>query len=78
LKPRHPKKEAPVTASPEDSYHGLVVEGEALELPQGVGGRGELLEDDEGLAPHLHRLGGHDVDDLAELREERVQRALHL
>ena len=60
------------------SYHGLVVEGEALKLPERVGGGGELLEHDEGLSPHLHRLHGNDVDDLTELREERVERPLHL
>lgn len=60
------------------AYHGLVVEGEALQLPQGVGGGGKLFEDDEGLSPHLHRLHGHDVDDLPELGEERVERALQL
>lgn len=60
------------------THHGFVVERETLQLPQGVGGGGELLKDDEGLTPHLHRLHGHDVDDLTELREERVERALHL
>lgn len=60
------------------AYHGLVVEGEALKLPQGVGGGGELLKDDEGLTPHPHGLHGHDVDDLTKLREERVERALQL
>lgn len=66
------------SSAPPPAYHGLVVEGEALQLPQGVGGGGELFEDDEGLPPHLRRLHGHDVDDLPELREERVERALQL
>lgn len=60
------------------AYHGLVVEGEALQLPQCVGGSGELFEDDEGLSPHPHCLHGYDVDNLTKLREERVQRTLQL
>lgn len=60
------------------SYHGLVVEGKTLKLPQRVGGGGELFEDDEGLSPHLHGLHGHDFYYLTELREERVERTLHL
>ncbi len=66
------------TASLLSAYHGLVVEGEALQLPQCVRGGGELFEDDEGLSPHLHGLHGHDVDYLTELREERVERTLQL
>lgn len=60
------------------AYHGLVVEGEPLQLSQSVGGGSELFEDHEGLTPHLHGLHGHDIDDLAELREERIQGALQL
>lgn len=60
------------------AYHGLVVEREPLQLSQSVGGGSELFEDHEGLTPHLHGLHGHDVNDLAELREERVQTALQL
>ena len=60
------------------AYHGLVVEGEALQLPQCIGGSSKLLEDDEGLPPHPHGLHGHDVYDLAELREEGIERALQL
>lgn len=60
------------------AYHGLVVEGEALQLPQGVGCSRELFKDDERLSPHLHGLHGNNVDDLTELREERVQRTLQL
>lgn len=55
------------------AHHGLVVEGESLQLAQRVGCGRQLLEHDEGLAPRLHRLHGHDVDDLAELGEERVE-----
>jgi len=64
--------------TPHLAYHGLVVEGEALQLPQSVGGGGELFEDDKGLSPHLRCLHGHDVDDLTKLREERVERTLQL
>lgn len=60
------------------SHHGLVVEGEALKLPQSVGGGGQLLEDHEGLPPHPHGLQRHDADDLTELGEERVERTLQL
>lgn len=60
------------------SHHGFVVEGKALQLPQGVGGCSELLEHNEGLAPHLVRLQGHNVQDLSELGEESVERALQL
>lgn len=59
-------------------YHGLVVEGEPLQLSQSVGGGSELFEDHKGLTPHLHGLHGHDIDDLAELGEERIQTALQL
>lgn len=62
----------------EATYHGLVVEGEALQLPQSVGGGRELLEDHEGLTPHLHGLHRHDLHYLTELREERVERTLQL
>ena len=41
--------------------------------PEGVGGRGDLLEDDKRLASHLERLQGHNVQDLAKLRENGVQ-----
>ncbi len=58
--------------------HGLVVEGEALHGPDGGGGRGDLLEDDEGLAAHLERAQGHDVQDLPELREDGVERLLEV
>lgn len=47
-------------------------------MSQSVGGGSELFEDHEGLTPHLHGFHGHDVDDLAELREERIQGALQL
>lgn len=59
-------------------YHGLVVEGETLQLPQRVGGGCQLFEDHEGLSPHPHRLHGHDVDNLTKLGEERVERTLQL
>lgn len=60
------------------SYHGFVVEGEPLQLPEGIGGGSQLFEDHKGLTPHLHGLQGHDVDDLTKLGEEGVQGALHL
>lgn len=60
------------------AHHGLVVEGEALQLPQSVGGGGELLEDDEGLPPHRRSLHRHHVQDLTELRQERVEGPLQL
>lgn len=59
-------------------YHGLVVEGEPLQLSQSVGGGSELFENHKGLTPHPHGLHGHDIDDLAELREECIQTALQL
>lgn len=49
------------------THHGFVEEGEALELSEGVGGRGELFEHHKRLAPHLHGLQRHDVHDLAKL-----------
>jgi hypothetical protein len=58
--------------------HGLVVEGESLHGLEGGRGRVDLLEDDEGLTPHLQVLQGHDVQDLTELREDRVKRFLQL
>lgn len=53
--------------------HGLVVERKPLHRLQGRRGRVDLLEDDEGLSPHLQVLQRHDVQDLAELGEDGVQ-----
>lgn len=58
--------------------HGLVVEREALHGAQGIGGAGDLLEDDEGLAPHLHDPRHQDIQDLAKLGEDGIQGLLEL
>lgn len=59
-------------------YHGLVVEREALHGTQGVGGTADLLEDDEGLAPHLQAPRHQDIQDLAKLGEDGIQGLLEL
>ena len=49
-----------------------------LHGPHCVGGRLDLLEDDEGLPAHLEGLEGHDVQDLTELAEDGVQGLLQV
>lgn len=60
------------------TYHGLVVEGEALQLPQSVGGGRQLFENHKRLSPHLHGLHGHNVNNLTELGEQSVEGSLQL
>lgn len=54
-------------------HHGLVEEGEALDLADGLFGRLERVEDDEGLAFGAQVFLGDDVDYGAVLGEDGLQ-----
>mmetsp|Transcript_1527 Transcript_1527/g.6814 ORF Transcript_1527/g.6814 Transcript_1527/m.6814 type:complete len:247 (+) Transcript_1527:916-1656(+) len=58
--------------------HGLVVEREALHSAHGLGCGCHVGEDHPRLPSELVRLRGDDVDDLAELAEDGLQRLLQL
>lgn len=60
------------------TYHGLVVEGEALELSESICGGGKLFEYHKRLAPHLHGLHCYNIQYLAKLGKEQVERPFQL
>ena len=60
-----------------EEYHGFIV-GKPCDWSERIGGTVDVLEDDERLTTSLECLHCDDVEDLAELREDSVQRLLQL
>lgn len=56
--------------------HRFIVKGESLHCSQCIGGACDLFENYKGLSTHLQCFECDDVQNLAELRENRVQRLL--